>query len=40
MLEEIGDSGIHEQFLCDLALKHFDEWLGQQCEADTLVRRL
>jgi len=22
MLEEIGDSGIHEQFLCDLALKH------------------
>jgi len=25
---------------CDLALKHFDEWLGQQCEADTLVRRL
>ena len=23
---------------CDLALKHFDEWLGQQCEADTVVR--
>ena len=22
MLEEIGDGGIHEQFLCDLALKH------------------
>jgi len=22
MLEEMGDSGIHEQFLCDLALKH------------------
>jgi len=22
MLEEIGDTGIHEQFLCDLALKH------------------
>ena len=25
---------------CDLALKHFDEWLEQQCGADTLVRRL
>src|SRR5437868_15486766 len=22
MLEELADSGIHEQFLCDLALKH------------------
>jgi methylenetetrahydrofolate--tRNA-(uracil-5-)-methyltransferase len=24
---------------CDLALKHFDEWL-EQCGTDTLVRRL
>ncbi|HWF89091.1 MAG TPA: hypothetical protein VN659_09655, partial [Pyrinomonadaceae bacterium] len=22
MLEELADSGVHEQFLCDLALKH------------------
>jgi methylenetetrahydrofolate--tRNA-(uracil-5-)-methyltransferase len=25
---------------CDLALKYFDEWIEQQCGADTLVRRL
>jgi methylenetetrahydrofolate--tRNA-(uracil-5-)-methyltransferase len=38
--QKIRDRQERHRRQCDLALKYFDEWIEQQCGADTLVRRL